>query len=375
MLSGNLLAVFGLCATALAIPSQIPFSSIELIKEIDTWALNPNGDAAVIRVKSGSQHELHLLAINAQFTVPSVSYDAANAQARYTFLNDQTILTVSPTSEGQEGVWDLTTQILNSTTIPPAYPPSASKPNKLGGVILRSDLKELVHSAQASVLTVVLPEDLVLIQVAQHEEGWAIKGEPQLVKHKNLKIEGVTSNGTHLAYSASNHTASFIYLFDLHDTSSSPVLLRHSTKSQLIAPTFGNDEHIAWLSDRQLWLSTGNDEWEVPLDFDLFPEKIIFSKDGKAIYLLAPHDDQQSLFHLWTPSKSATKPIAPVRIPSNGTIHSAIHVGTTPLDHAHLIGIKSDSAKGEGKELWVISHSPHEDPTYNYENIRLTYFT
>ncbi|KAK6904691.1 hypothetical protein I204_06710 [Kwoniella mangroviensis CBS 8886] len=326
MLSGNLLAVFGLCATALAIPSQIPFSSIELIKEIDTWALNPNGDAAVIRVKSGSQHELHLLAINAQFTVPSVSYDAANAQARYTFLDDQTILTASPTSEGQEG--------------------------QARGVILRSDLKELVHSAQASVLTVVLPEDLVLIQVAQHEEGWAIKGEPQLVKHKNL-----------------------IYLFDLHDTSSSPVLLRHSTKSQLIAPTFGNDEHIAWLSDRQLWLSTGNDEWEVPLDFDLFPEKIIFSKDGKAIYLLAPHDDQQSLFHLWTPSKSATKPIAPVRIPSNGTIHSAIHVGTTPLDHAHLIGIKSDSAKSEGKELWVISHSPHEDPTYNYENIRLTYFT
>lgn len=26
-------------------------------------------------------------------------------------------------------------------------------------------------------------------------------------------------------------------------------------------------------------------------------------------------------------------------------------------------------------ELWVISHSPHDDPTYNYENIRLTYFS
>ncbi|WWD06351.1 hypothetical protein V865_004441 [Kwoniella europaea PYCC6329] len=352
MLSGYLLAVFGLCATALAIPSQIPFSSIENVRKIDTWALNPTGDAAVIRVKSGSQHELHLLAINAQFTVPSVLYDAANAQARYTFLDDQTILTATPESEGHEGVWDLTTQTLNYTTLPPAYPPSASKHNKLGEVTLGSDLKELVHSAQAGVLTVVLPENLVLIEVAQHEEGWTIKGEPRLVKHKEL-----------------------IYLFDLRDTSSSPVLLRHSTKSQLTSTAFGNGENIAWLADHRLWLSVGRDQGEVQLNFDLSPEKIVFSKDGEAIYLLAPHDDQQSLFHLWTPSKSETIPITPVRIPSNGTIHSAIHVGITPLDHAHLIGIKSDSAKGEGKELWVISHSPHEDPTYNYENIRLTYFT
>ena len=78
-----------------------------------------------------------------------------------------------------------------------------------------------------------------------------------------------------------------------------------------------------------------------------------------------------SLFHFWTP-QSLHETLKPIRIPSNNTIHSAVHIGITPLYHAHLIGVKSSLQ--EGKELYVISHDP-EDPTANYENIRLTQFS
>jgi dipeptidyl aminopeptidase/acylaminoacyl peptidase len=62
-----------------------------------------------------------------------------------------------------------------------------------------------------------------------------------------------------------------------------------------------------------------------------------------------------------------------VRIPSNGTIHEATHIGITPLEHSHLVGVMSSLTAA--RELWVISHSPYDDPTDNYENIRLTYLS
>ncbi|WVW81256.1 hypothetical protein I302_103247 [Kwoniella bestiolae CBS 10118] len=357
MIANRLIALFGLCIAASALPHQSPFSSISKAitdggKEIETWALNPTGDAAVIRVKNRLQHELHLLAINAQYSVPSSYHGSANPNALYSFLDDQTFLSVSPTVE--QDIWEVTTQELNYTVNPPAYPPSATSPVSIGKLSLTAAVELLVYSVQAGVLTLVTSRNgLILLNVVKRGDEWIVAGEPRSVKHDNL-----------------------IYLLNLQGSRSSSQLLYQTHNGPLTSPVFGANNHIAWLSDdRKLWLSTGRDQREVPLNFDLSPKRIIFSKDGKAIYLLAPHNIQQSLFHLWTPSVSDTKPIEPVRIPSNGTIHSAIHVGITPLDHAHLIGVKSDQQRGEGKELWVISHSPHEDPTYNYENIRLTYFT
>ncbi len=88
--------------------------------------------------------------------------------------------------------------------------------------------------------------------------------------------------------------------------------------------------------------------------------------------MLTLHDQEMSLFHLWTP-QSSSRDILPTMIPSKGTIHSAIHVGITPLEHSHFVGLKSSLTSG--KELWIISHSPYEDPTDNFEEIRLTNFT
>lgn len=140
------------------------------------------------------------------------------------------------------------------------------------------------------------------------------------------------------------------------------------------------DGHISWkvpLTDWDLSISSVIVSHEIPLpggtsDTLLTHLDRQFSKNSEALNLLTLHDQDTSIFHIWTPTRSSP-PSSPVRIPSNGTIHSAYHVGITPLDHSHLIGVMSSLTSAH--ELWVISHSPHDDPAYNYENIRLTYFS
>ncbi|WWC67331.1 uncharacterized protein I206_101239 [Kwoniella pini CBS 10737] len=354
-------AVLAFASFALGLPRQSPFYSKTPnqygTKEIDTWALNPTGDAAVIRVKNEGyqQQELHLLAINAQYTIPSTCYGPANTDDFYTFLDDKTFLTVSPI---KDDIWQLSIQHLNYTTLPPAYPPSAFEPQIIGQITSQKQIRQIVYAAKAGVLTLVTESQLILVKVIQDEGvAWSVKQYKTILENKDT-----------------------IQLIDLKHEVISPNVI-HTSSQRLSAITFGKNGQISWLSQkgegfkRHLWILEGGTKWKAPLKFDHSPEQIIFSKDGSALYLLAGHNHQKSLFHLWASQPHDERPIEPTRIPSNGTIHSAIHVGITPLDHAHLIGLKSDASKGEGKELWVISHSPHEDPTYNYENIRLTYFT
>ncbi|WWC93144.1 uncharacterized protein L201_008111 [Kwoniella dendrophila CBS 6074] len=386
-------ALLGLVTLALAValPSQAPFKSnnslpAHSLREIDSWALNPTGDAAVIRVKTSekgqSKHELHLLAINAQFTVPSVLYGSAADQSVYTFLNDQTFLTISPANDGQ---WELFVQDLNYTTLPPAYPPSASPCDSIGKIASSSKITQAVYAAQADILALHTEfKEVILVKLVGGKDEWMVQTQLVPRPYSHPEVEDLTTNGTHLLDSTvsiwEGGSSSSIILLNLQDVSLPQHIVAQASDVILSAPAFEGNHDIAWLSqkkseNRKLWVFNNEAKWEVALNFDRSPEKIIFSKDGKAIYLLTPHSHEQSLYHLWTPSFNDVTSIKPVRIPSNGTIHSAIHVGITPLDHAHLIGVKSDTLKNEGTELWVISHSPHEDPTYNYENIRLTYFT
>ncbi|WRT63200.1 uncharacterized protein IL334_000103 [Kwoniella shivajii] len=384
-------ALLGLVSIAFAVPLQTTFNGIEIVhrqtaREIDTWALNPAGEAAVIKVKKYTnerpEYELHLLAINAQYTVPSVLYGQAVGESLYTFLDDKTFLTLIESRH--KGIWKLSSQTLNCTTIPPAFPPSASPAQMVTKLAVSSNVEQLIFSSGARILSLILKSgEVILLDLAEEKGNWKIKGKPRTPSFDNLVINDATSNATHLALtarSASSKLPSALYSLSLLDPDATPQRLTTSSRNVLSSPTFGADNHLAWLSQvkdekRELWLWNGQDKWKVDLSFEHSPKTVLFSKDGKAIYLLAEHETQQSLFHLWTPNQYAHDAIKPVRIPSNGTIYSAIHVGITPLDHAHLIGLKSDHDKNEGKELWVISHSPHQDPTYNYENIRLTYFT
>lgn len=105
------------------------------------------------------------------------------------------------------------------------------------------------------------------------------------------------------------------------------------------------------------------------------------SEQGGALNLLALRDQELSLYHLWMPdlhsiaANNQQMPLVePTLIPTSGTIHpGVIHVGITPLDHSHLIGVKSFPISGP--ELYVISHSPNQCPADNIEEIKLTNFS
>jgi len=96
-----------------------------------------------------------------------------------------------------------------------------------------------------------------------------------------------------------------------------------------------------------------------------------FSRDGSALYLLARSGAETSFWHIWSPREIDASPKRPIKIPSDVTVHEAVHIGVTPLNHSHMIGLKSSAY--ETPELWVISHSPYHDPAGNYEQIRLTW--
>ncbi|KAK8844785.1 hypothetical protein IAR55_006635 [Kwoniella newhampshirensis] len=394
------------------------------IPTIDTWALNPIGDAAVIRVSTTdpetalTTYDLHLLAINAQFTISSVHQGPTPSNALYTFLSDTTLITLSPSahqtsdgltaSEDNEGqVWKLSSRILNYTTAPPAFPPSISNEKVMTTLRLKNDPIKLVFSSEVGILSVMTPgEDggLLLLEVVDVKAGeWKVKdrvGRP--LEKSGMIIDEVVASGTRIALTehgqlekagVSSHNA--LYTLDLQDGLDGPLrLISDHTDAIASSPAFGPEGMIAWLEQREggqkkLWMMNGDDEkWEVQIkNWNMSPSSVLFSKNGEAINLLVSHPDPphpSSLYHLWTPTTPSKPPVTPVRIPSplNMTIRSAIHVGITPLDHSHLIGVMSPlteeetgNGNGNGKELWVISHSPHEDPTGNYENIRLTYLT
>ncbi|WVF66517.1 hypothetical protein IAT40_001257 [Kwoniella sp. CBS 6097] len=390
---------------AVAIPNQVVFEPEKTVVsaggEIDAWALNPTGDAAIIReARPGRspQYDLHLLAINAQYTIPSVKYGPTDPEALYTFVSDDSFVTLSPSYE-EDDVWNLTIQDLDYTTLPPARKPSASEPKLLKRIKFPfpGQPEEIVWAPQMDTLVAVLqtgtPEyrTSALLLLRLGNESIRAEQTPKLVEQlttqSGMVFRDLVTNGTHLVFTAASQSSDFsaeqsdLWILDLTNRDRPMGVFRWQAGVSFRSPAFGVGGTLAWLAEGkdgkvQPWIYDGKEDYPVKFkNFAWSPEKIIWAKNGEALYLLAAHDDtQKSLYHIFTPSPRSSA-VEPIRIPSNGTIYSAIHVGITPLDHAHLIGVKEDAARGEGKELWVISHSPHEDPTYNYENIRLTHFT
>ncbi|KAE8543020.1 hypothetical protein D1P53_000507 [Cryptococcus gattii VGV] len=307
----------------------LPWQDVVSIPTISTWSLNPAGDAAIIRTVTidvetdTPSYDLHLLAINAQYTVPTALHGTSHPSALYSFITNDTFVTLLP-SQSSFGSWDFTLQALNYTTIPPAWAPTASKPIILKTVPLGNRRPQsMVYSAKARILSVVLDEGsknesagtsgpLALFSIAEQDNIWTID-QLTISLESDLAINEIAAGGSAVVFTA-------------HNLAIRP---RNATRST-------------------------------------------FSKNSEALNLLTLHDQDISIFHIWTPTRSSP-PSTPVRIPSNGTIHSAYHVGIAPLDHSHLIGVMSSLTSAH--ELWVISHSPHDDPAYNYENIRLTYFS
>ncbi|OCF41048.1 hypothetical protein I317_05159 [Kwoniella heveanensis CBS 569] len=390
-----------------AIPNQAVFTpeetELSVGGEIDTWALNPTGDAAIIRVarlEDSSKYDLHLLAINAQYTIPSVNYGPTDPHALYTFVSDNEFITLVPSHE-DEDVWNLFTQKLEYTTLPPAKPPTASEPKLLKRIELpiHGRFEDIIYASHTDTLVAVIktgtPEyqtsGLFLSPLGNRSVN-VIEDQrvnEQVSAQSGIVFRDLVTNGTHLVFTAASQSSdsspeqSDLWILDLNNRDRPMGVFRWQAGVSFRAPAFGVGGTLAWLTEDkkngkvQLWIHDGKTDYPIKLkNFGLSPEKAIWAKNGEALYLLTTDADkaQKSLYHLFTPS-SGSPPVEPIRIPSNGTIDSAIHIGVTPLDHAHLIGVKEDARKGEGKELWVISHSPHEDPTYNYENIRLTHFT
>ncbi|WVQ84265.1 hypothetical protein IAT38_006417 [Cryptococcus sp. DSM 104549] len=389
------------------VPLGITWQETVSIPTIDSWALNPVGDAAVIRVSTldvdtaETSYDLHLLAINAQFTIPSVFHGPTHPDAFYTFLSDDTFATLSPSPSDPYGhTWELAAQYLNYTSLPPAFPPHAGEAKVLKRLQLGGKPKGVVFAAKAGVLAVSLDRvssgaggPLVLVGLQSENGEWKAEEVRYPLKDRDLVVEEVVASDELLAFTAHsasrpwNSTRSILYTLDPTSPDPLPKQISLGQNGAVSSPAIGADGRIAWLEQREdgnargqrkLWMSDAEERWEVGLDFELSPVNVLFSKNGEALYLLTLHDQAQSLFHLWTPSPPSASDIpshiVPTRIPSNGTIHSTpIHVGITPLDHAHLVGVMSSLTAAP--EFWVISHSPHSDPTYNYENIRLTYFT
>ncbi|ODN94784.1 hypothetical protein L198_04928 [Cryptococcus wingfieldii CBS 7118] len=383
------------------------------------------------------EYELHLLAINVQYTIPTVLHGPTDPRAVYTFLDDHTLATLSPSSPASPSSsrlreasrdkkpevtrWELVVQKLNYTSLPSAYPPSLGREKLVRRVELERPPEKLLYSPQNGALVIVLsaPQALegeerkeetegngpvVQVHLALGDNGqWTTKSKLENpLKNTGLIVLEATIRGPILAFSALNSSlsipssSSILYTLDMSSHKLTQISSAHQGSAN--SPVISSEGKIAWLNQpplhagnkrvgevrrarevrRALWLSDDVDGKSRAVglqDFELSPTGVVFSKDGKAINLLTPHDNSASLFHIWTPSSRSSPPAKPVRIPSNGTIYDAVHVGITPLDHSHLIGSMSEKTDGKGKELWVISHSPHEDPADNYENIRLTWFT
>ncbi|ODN73319.1 hypothetical protein, variant 1 [Cryptococcus amylolentus CBS 6039] len=434
-----LLTLFALLGATQALPAlQVPLTPsphVSDVPSIDTWALNPLGDAAIIRLvtpsSSSEEYELHLLAINAQYTIPTVLHGPTDPRAVYTFLDDHTLATLSPSSPASPSSsrlpeasrdkkpevkrWDLVVQKLNYTSFPSAYPPSLGRRRLVRRVELERSPEKVLYSSQNGALVIVLsaPQALEGEERTEEKEGngpvvqvylalgdsgqWTTKSKLETpLKNTGLIVLEATIRGPILAFSALNPSLSIpsspsvLYTLDISSHKLTQISSAHQGSAS--SPAISSEGRIAWLNQppihagnervievrRALWLSDDVDGKSRAVglqDYELSPTGVVFSKDGKAINLLTPHDNSASLFHIWTPSSSSSPPAKPVRIPSNGTIYDAVHVGITPLDHSHLIGSMSEKTDGKGKELWVISHSPHEDPADNYENIRLTWFT
>ncbi|KIR43909.1 hypothetical protein I307_00048 [Cryptococcus deuterogattii 99/473] len=389
-----------------AFPENIGLSwqDVVSIPTISTWSLNPAGDAAIVRTVTidvetdTPSYGLHLLAINAQYTVPTALHGTTHPSAFYSFITNDTFVTLLP-SQSSFGSWDFTLQALNYTTIPPAWAPTASKPTILKTVPLGNRRPQsMVYSAKARVLSVVLdegskngsrgtPGPLALFSIAEQDNLWTIE-QLTISLEGDLAINEIAAGDSAIVFTAHNPairprnaTRSILYFLDL-SSPSCPIKISSGSFGAVWSPALSSNGQIAWLEQpedgnwrgrKELWMYDGHISWKVPLkDWDLSISSVIFSKNSEALNLLTLHDQDTSIFHIWTPTRSSP-PSSPVRIPSNGTIHSAYHVGITPLDHSHLIGVMSSLTSAH--ELWVISHSPHDDPAYNYENIRLTYFS
>ncbi|KAL7423625.1 Dipeptidyl-peptidase 5 [Cryptotrichosporon argae] len=374
------------CGVAAARPAQQPFvdiiglpwDQVLSVPEIDAWALNTVGDAAVIRTSTldpaseTTRHELHLLAINAQFTVPSVLQGAAHPDALYTFLSDDRFATLAPTADA----WEISLQTLNYTSLPPAYPPSASEPVVLLSIELDEPPRAFLYAAETESLVVVTSRTVRVVG----------NGRERRIDLHGLTIDEAAVSSDRLAlvaYDASarppTSTRSFLYALDL----GSGALAQVSTGAggAVSSPALSDDGKLAWLEQRddgnlrgqrRLWLADGAHVWEVALEFELSPTKVVWSREGVALNLLTLAGPDQAFYHLWTPN-ATSGPATPTRIPSAGTIHAAEHIGVTPLNHSHFIAIKSSLTAGP--ELWVVSHSPFADPTDNFEEIRLTSFS
>lgn len=382
----------------------LPWQDVVSIPIIDTWTLNPAGDASVIRTATIDvetdipSYDLHLLAINAQYTVPTALHGPTHPAALYSFITNDIFVTLLP-SQSSFGSWDLTLQVLNYTTLPPAWAPTASEPTILKTVRLGNRRPEsMLYSAGPKILSIVLgggSKDefagslgpLTLLSISKLDEVWTVE-QLTVFLENDLIIDELAANDSAIAFTAhkpvirpNNATRSILYFLDLFSPSFA-VQISSGSFGAVFSPALSSNGQIAWLEQRDngnwggrkdLWMYDGHTPWKVPFkDWDLSPSRVIFSENSEALNLLTLNDQDTSLFHIWTPTRSSP-PSTPVRIPSNGTIHSVYHVGITPLDHSHLIGVMSSLTSAH--ELWVISHSPHDDPTYNYENIRLTYFS
>lgn len=131
-------------------------------------------------------YDLHLLAINAQYTVPTALHGTTHPSAFYSFITNDTFVTLLP-SQSSFGSWDFTLQALNYTTIPPAWAPTASKPTILKTVPLGNRRPQgMVYSAKARILSVVLdegpksesggtPGPLALFSIVEQDNVWTIE--------------------------------------------------------------------------------------------------------------------------------------------------------------------------------------------------------
>ena len=81
----------------------------------------------------------------------------------YTFLDDETFVTLTPTRRYDE--WSLLRQTLNYTTTPPAHPPSASEPELLAKIRLDGAPKQAIWASVAQQLIIVLEKGLMMIQM------------------------------------------------------------------------------------------------------------------------------------------------------------------------------------------------------------------
>ncbi|WVQ74295.1 hypothetical protein IAR50_003892 [Cryptococcus sp. DSM 104548] len=279
-----LLTLLALLGITQALPaSQLPLTPPphehpSPIPSIDTWSLNSLGDAAIIRLTTHTstpgrnEYELHLLAINAQYTIPSVLHGPAHPQAVYTFLDDHTLASRIPSSPSSHQthpekpktyIWDLVVQKLNHTSLPSAYPPSLG-PEKLHPKDWgQKERGEDEKKDNGPVVQVNLTIDA--------DGEWSAKPELRYpLRTTGLIVTEAAIQGDILAPTA--------LVSSLSGPSSATILSTLNTKfSQLTqissihhgaasSPAISSEGKIAWLiqpptagAQRQLWLADGEE--------------------------------------------------------------------------------------------------------------------